>query len=416
MALLTSALIVLALVAGSTWSAYSSTAQNTGASFATASSYATTCPTATMNGGYLTGMEMGRRPFHASSLKPMSATGSADAAIKRTGAYSLKLGTNAAASYAQWSTPISPAPVAQVARFAFHLDSLPTANVNQLFGMNSSGGMQLRYIAATQKLAIALAPTTTSGLIVVEALDTVQAGVWYVIDVRLRVGGPNHIADWRINGTAQPSASVVGSASGTNVATFGTQSAETFSAHYDDIMLTFESADYPLGDGRVYAVYPDGMGTSVGATNFRDDDGTAIDAASWARLDEVPMAPITDYIQQTTASTTSYVELTMQNTTETCIRGARGYFTSHSPVSVSNKTNHMKISAFSGAQESIIYEGNTLSSSTTQSIDRSANVTPATTWSQSALNAIVLRFGYSNSLANGNPLVDGAMVEYEVPQ
>jgi hypothetical protein len=45
-----------------------------------------------------------------------------------------------------------------------------------------------------------------------------------------------------------------------------------------------------------------------------------VDAASWQRVDDVPMTGTTDYVLQLTNSATSYLELTFGNTTATCIR------------------------------------------------------------------------------------------------
>jgi hypothetical protein len=386
---------------------------NEGSTFATAASFST-CPNTSMTAAYLTGLEFGRRPFKGESIAIVS-PGTVDSAVKRSGGYSMKIAPSGTSVYGMWTNAANTSTTVQVARFALYLDSLPAGDVNQLFGMSSAGGLALRYVAATQKLALAIKPSSAGTAVVATSDVAVQAQQWYVIEVRYRVASPTHIADWRIDGSPQPSASVPAAASTTNTTYFGTAQTvpDTFAAHYDDIVISADSGAYPLGDGRVYGLLPNGVSTGAAAGVIKDDDGTDVDTTSWQRLDEVPMLPITDFIQQTVASTSAYVDISLQDTTQTCIRAAHGYYTTHSAAST--KTNHVKISVLDGAAESILLNGSSLANSTSPR-DGSAPVSPATTWSQGALNGLVVRFGQSTSVANEVPKLDGVMVEYEVPQ
>ncbi len=152
------------------------------------------------------------------------------------------------------------------------------------------------------------------------------------------------------------------------------------------------------------------MGTHVGAASFQDNDGTAIDAMSWQRLDEIPLNTTTDFIQQVTAKASSYAEMTLANTTETCIRSAHGYITIHSTAS---QANAAKLSIFDGTTESIVKSGS-FTANNTLSRDAAKPLTPST-WTQAALNGLVARFGYATDVAP-LPILDGVMVEFEVPQ
>ena len=409
------ALAAVAATTGATLAAFSAKTGSSGSTFATAASFSS-CPNTTLTGGYVTGFESGRRAFSGQSLAIFN-PGTVDTAIKRTGGYSMKLAPAASTVYAQWTNGGNTTANAQVVRFALHLDTLPTGNVNQLFHLNSSGGLALRYAAATQKLELALKSTSAGTPVVVSSDNAVQAGRWYSIEVRLRVASPTHIADWRIDGSPQPSASVAGANASTNTATFGSgpTTTDTFSAHYDDVVITADSSAYPLGDGRVYALRPNGMSTAAAAGVIKDDDGTDVDASSWQRLDEVPMLPTTDFIQQTAVNLNAYAEIQLDDTAETCIRAAHGYYTTHSAAHQSNRTNHVKISVFDGSRESILLNGKQLGT-TTSPRDGSATVAPATTWSKAAIDGLVVRFGYSENVDNEFPKLDGVVVEYEVPQ
>ncbi len=408
------AVAAAAATIGGTLSAFSQTTDNTGSTFQAASSFFT-CPNQSITAGYLTGMEMGRTAYNGTGLQAAAGNVTADGAVKRTGGYSLKVVASGSASYAGWTNTAATTSTSQVARFALYLDSLPGADVNQLFGMNSAGGLQLRYVASSQKLAIAIKPTSAGAYTVVAADTTVQAGTWYSIEIRYRVAAPNHIADWRINGSPQSSASVAAAASSTYTTYFGTASTSTdsYTAHYDDMIITPDSTVYPLGDGRVQALRPNAMGTSVGTANFRTDGGGAIGALTWQRMVEVPMTSTTDYIEQFTVSSTSYVELAMQDTAETCIRAANGYFSFHN-ISTGGGSNNLKMSVFDGTRESVLRTGD-LSANNLSSRDFSAAITPLTTWSQTALNGLVARYGYGAKVSP--PIgVDAVLVEYEVPQ
>ena len=407
------AVAAVAATTGATLAAFSTTTGSSGSTFATAASFSN-CPNTTLTGGYVTGFESGRRAATAQSLAIFN-PGTVDSAIKRTGGYSMKLAPAGSASYAQWASAASA--TAQVVRFALHLDALPTGNVAQLFHLNSAGGLALRYAAATQKLELALKGTTTGTPVVVSSDNAVQAGRWYSIEVRLRVAAPTHIADWRIDGSPQPSVSVAGANSVTHTATFGSgpTTTDTFSAHYDDVVITADSSAYPLGDGRVHALRPNSLSTAAAAGVIKDDDGTNADATSWQRLDEVPMLPTTDFIQQTAVNLNAYAEIGLDDTAETCIRAAHGYYTTHSAAHANNRTNHVKISVFDGTRESVLLNGKQLGT-TTNSRDGSAAVTPATTWSKAALDGLVVRFGYSANIDHEFPKLDGVLVEYEVPQ
>jgi len=406
------ALAAAAATTGVTLAGFAATTGSPGNTFATAESFSS-CQGTSITAAYLTGFEFGRRPFHSRNMA-IIAPANVDSTLKRSGNWSMKLAPAGASQYAAWTNTLNTTATSQVARFALHLDALPSADVNQLFGMSSAGGLSLRYTAASKKLSVAIKPTAAGTPVVATSDVVMEAGRWYSIEVRYRVAAPTHIADWRIDGSPQPSASVAAASSVTHTTTLGTGSSftDTYTAHYDDVVISADSTVYPLGDGQIYGLKPNGMGTSVGTAGvIKDNDGTELDSTSWARLDEVPMQSTTDYIEQTVANTSAYAEIALEDTTETCIRAAHGYFTTHSPAST--KANHVKIAVVDGTHESILLNGSSLANSTAPR-DDSAPVTPASAWSTAALNGLVVRFGYSSSVANGAPNLDGVMVEYEV--
>lgn len=394
-----------------TFSAYSGTTANSASTFATKASYVT-CPNQTVTGGYTTGFEYGRRPYAGDSLVAQGAGVTVDGGAVRTGSYSMTVAAAGAAGYAFWF--ITPAQPTVILRFAIRLPSLPAGDVQQLAHFTAANGalLALRYVASSQKLAVAITGATGGTPVVAPASSTVTAGAWNVVEIRYAVGTTTHAADWQINEVAQPGATVAGAAGSISQFSIGTRTTDTFTANYDDILLSTTGTHYPLGDGRVRSLAPDGVGTHSNAASFQDDDGTALDALSWQRLDESPLNTIGDFVQQVTAGGTSYAEFTLANTTETCIRSAHGYITIHSAAT--NQANVAKLSIFDGTTESIVKTGN-FAANNAGSRDGARPLTPATSWTQAAVNGLVARFGYATDAAPV-PMLDGILVEYEVPQ
>jgi hypothetical protein len=111
-------------------------------------------------------------------------------------------------------------------------------------------------------------------------------------------------------------------------------------------------------------------------------------------------------IRQITASGTSYIEVTLQDTTQTCIRGASGVMDAH-PAGTS--ANNTKISTFDGATESVLYQGD-ISINTTALAFAIRPIVPGGAWTQARVNGLKMRFGYGVDI---NPVVswDAMLVE-----
>jgi hypothetical protein len=406
------ALAAIAATTGVTLSAYSASSDNSGSTFATAATFGGACPGTTIVPSYLTGWEAGRKGAHADVFMGFgtAANTSVQTTVTRSGSYALRAAPAGAAAYMSWTN--GALPTSTTVRFAVRFETLPAANVSEVFAVRTAGtpAAILRFVKATNTFTFALVGSST-----VTSASTValSAGQWYVIDVQYNPSASPHQLAWRLDGAAQPSVSVASAASQVFETQLGSKTTDSYTAYYDDVMLTPSATHYPLGDGRVYALKPDGMGDLAPAgSNFVGDDGFAIDSASWQRLDESPMTSFADYIAQTAINTTSYAEITFADTTETCIRAASGYMTFHT---LTNRTSNAKLLVYDGAAASTIRDGDF---NHTTGRDASKPITPAGTWSQSALNGLLGRFGYWSGGAGGSPspLLDAALIEYEVPQ
>ena len=400
---------VASLTAPGTGAAFSAATANGSNSFSAASSFGA-CPATAPSLEWIDGFEMGRIfGNHGTSLAVGANTGNvtADATTVRHGSYAMKVVANGVATNAQRLLNVATSDA--VMRFSVLLSSLPSSDVELArTGPSSGTQLQLLYHSSTQKLALQF-----SGGASVESTNTVAAGQWYVIDMRIDQSTATWAASWRVNQVAQTGRTVSGTA-GTNVYSLwmGTTLANTFTADYDDVAITTSSGDYPLGDGKVLMLRPSGMGTSVGAGNLSNDDGSAIGAASYTRVDDIPMANSTDYIQQTVASNTSYVELNFEDTTDSCVRMVQGLEMNY--LGNVNQANDAKTSIFDGSTERVVYTGNMAASVPAEYV-RIAPVPPTgTTWTPAELNGLVMRLGYATD-ASPIPRWDAVLIEYEVP-
>jgi hypothetical protein len=393
-----------------TGAAFSSVTDNV-SSFSAAASFAP-CTAYTPN--WLTGMEHGMDTTAGGGVWSASVTGgtaTVDTTVKRSGARSLRLAPAAATAYRGklyngfGFTTI-------VTRFAIRLETLPAANVTELAGMTTVASsappyLSVGYVAATNRLSVGF-----SGQAATAASTTVQAGTWYVVDLKLDVSGATHRADWRVDGVAQTQVTKAAAATSIYQVHWGSSVAATFTANYDDMAVSTTAADYPLGSGRVLALRPDGMGTSVGAANFVDDDGTAVDSTSWTRLADAVMGGDALHVDQSVSSATSYVELTMENTTETCVRAVLGRMV-FDPQST-NQADNGKASVFDGTTETVVYSGSMTANNAFMN-PKAVPVTAASPpWTPTALNGLVFRIGYSTDVAP-RPRWQALMVEYESP-
>lgn len=366
------------------------------------------CPTAPLAAQALTGFEHGRRGFHVSTVMA-SGTGVSYDATARTGAYALKVAANKTNGYGWFMWSQGPAPAAATARFALRLDQLPAGNVTQLFGMdtyeNPRSTLRVGYDAASKRLRLTLRSAYTGNVSTALAAVDAEAGRWYVLDVRYDARTAAQTADWSIDGVAQQSAAVRSFRTEPlyNVY-FGTNAYDSFTARYDDVLMTGDAADYPIGDGHVRALRPNG--TSAASTAMRDDDGTTVDAASWQRLDDANALATSDFVKQTSASSSAFARIEFGDTDATCIRAVRGHAWTHDS---GKGTNNARLVVVDGPRESLVKGGDWAG---TGSRDYSGLVAPATTWSRDAVNALTARFGHSTDVSPV-PLLDGTLLEYE---
>jgi hypothetical protein len=323
-----------------------------------------------------------------------------DAALARSGGYSLRVADAAGSAH---NGSVSVGSAVAVIRFYVRLAALPAADVAELAVVDAAAGTDLRlgYRSASQALSLRFGGAAAN-----VSTTPITAGTWQRLDIRFTANTNPRTADWRVDGAAQTAVSTGGAATTVSAIVFGsTVAADAYTANYDDLLVSGTAAEFPVGDGSVAALRPDGMGTSNNLGSFRHEDGSAIDASTYLRLDDDPLSGTAEYVRQQFGTAADYIELTFQDSALTCISGVSGILSYHSAGAGANDG---KTSVFSGATERVIYAGDM---SETVLFYRSAILAPpGTSWTTATVNGLLGRLGYSAD-TSPNPYWDGLLLE-----
>lgn len=394
-------LSVFGLVVGgaaAAWAAFSASTSTPSNSFSAAASF---CQGDAYNPVWMTGFEAGATSSAGGGIYDASLNVTADSSIKRSGDYSMRLDATGAGAYTASAVNAS----VVTFRFAVRFASLPAADVATIAGATVTAGSALNmgFRKSDNKLTLRWGTATP-----VASLDAISAGTWYVIDLRVNTSASRRTADWQIDGVGQTPTFIDETATTIGYIGTGTAGADVFSANYDDLLATTSASDYPIGPGRILSLRPNGALTHNASGNFRDDDTTAIDAASWSRLDESPMDTASDYVAQVSNSTASYLAFSFEDPSATCIKAVTGLVAF---AAATGSGNSGKTSVFVGSTERVVYSGNMSGSTLTY---QSASIMPSgsTTWTTSAVSGLSARVGYSGD-ASPNPRWQSLMLSYE---
>ena len=330
-----------------------------------------------------------------------------DSTVTRHGAYSLKVDRTTMSGSTYLEKQVS-GPVL-VMRFSVRLESLAMAQGGtHLMWIPQANGDFVRFeyqVSGSHFYVWWNGGSVSTGTI------TVAEDTWYTIDLKVDLSAATSRIDWAMNGVAQTAITKSATPSTVTSVRLGTDYGldPAFTANYDDVMLSMTGTDYPIGDQKILRLRPTGTGTHSSPGDLQNNDGSAIDATTPGRLDDIPMSSMTDYVQQVNLSTTSYAELTYEDTTESCVSAASGVLAYSSQTGTAN---HGKTSFFSGATESIVYDGDM---SETTLFYKSSMITPSSSWTPEVLNGLKARVGYSGD-EKPPPYWESLIVEYAVSE
>lgn len=397
-------LAILGLVVGTsaaTWAAFSASTSTPANSFSAAASFIT-C--STLNPTWVTGVEHGVVSTSGGGLFDYVQNATADSTVRRTGSYSLRITSPSGST--GYAGKLSGGNVL-VMRFAMRFASLPPGDVSSFAGTYVSAGsnLMLGYRASDQRLTLSYGGTSPAA-----SSMTVSAGTWYVVELRAQLGSNPRTGDWRVDGVAQPSVSSAEAPTTNTIAAFGSiVGSDVFTVNLDDIVASSAASDYPMGDGRVHALRPDGIAAHDTPGNFRHEDGTQINANSWQRLRDVPMSSTADSVQQRTTGATSYLGFTFENPAHDCVRAVSGV-KAYRATSGGGGVNVGRTDILDGSTARTIFGGD-MSGTALQY--KSSVISPAAAdWTKAAVDGLITRLGYSTDV-NPVPSWEALMLEYE---
>ncbi len=323
----------------------------------------------------------------------VSGTPSVQATTKRTGGYALELNRSATTHYIQKTLTGAAYQVGSI--YIYFKTALPSASCLLIYGINTDGNMVLWFNPSDNKLRMGKVGASGDVLGPVVTYNT-----WYRIDYRFYTNATTHTIDWQVDGAAQTQYSI-GTRTAVNLTAVRLScDAGTADVFYDDVIISATSADYPIGAHEVVGLKPNIDGTHVGGTNIIEDQaGTDIVTpgytTAYSLMNSLPIGDATAYVKQSGTGASNYAEVGFETATQPTFLGVMGLL---AYKSASTTANSASTRVRDGSTETVIYTGDMSESS---NFYKSAIVTPATSWSQSAIDGLIGRVGYAS---DANPV------------
>jgi len=354
---------------------------------------------------------------------------------KKSGNYALKISHAASADHWFAAPSAFPDGVWTVCVF---ISSLPgadvvTAQIGQNAGTERRCGVGIR---ASGKWAAFL---KLNGTIFWGADGpAVATGQWVRLDIlcqRTVVGPPEtHTVDFMVDGTPGPQGTGTSAAATSSFSPviLGNQSGVTgntgtYDEYFDDLALWIFGAGsfrtYPVGEGSVIILVPDGEGTHSNAASFTDDSANSPPVTPQTRLDEVPTSSMADYVDQTTLGGGDYIELTMSDIAiqgvADCVYPIASFVAADGSATAFVRAFH--VIDVNDASADITIFGGSVSASVknyfgpSTQVPRGAGSASTLDWTTADVNQLKARIGYSTDVSP-NPRFHNVFFEVHVRQ
>ena len=296
----------------------------------------------------------------------------------------------------------------------FRIPSAPSVQ-SSMFSCASSGGASVMTdVRITTGGVIQLAVNTGATY---QTGPNVADNNWHRLDWHLDSSTTTWTIQWKVDGSAQTNATATGVA-GTDCVriVYGSSTtAHTLTVEFDDVVIGDAASDYPFNSGADYNVgflVPSADGTHVAGTNVIEDQaGTDIVSPNaFPLINEVPLEQ-TDYIRQNATGVSNYAEVTFNSTTHDTILAASGLvFGGTAAGGSANAT--FRFTDSGGTTLEDIYSGSF--DAATRGGMRRIPDPGGDGWTQSELNGIRFRFGFSTNASAGTiiPRCFLALVQY----
>lgn len=235
---------------------------------------------------------------------------SVETSIIKNGAASLKL-IAASADNARVRYVIPAGNRTMVLSFYVYIDSTQASTTRDI--ITTTGPTQapsIRYTGSTGQLSLVGTGWSTTNF-----GAALSANTWYLIDWKIDVSGTTFTQTATVNGASSGTSTRASStAADITQVTVGTgTNSGPHTTYYDDFCYGYTLGEYPYGAHFVKLLTPTGDGTHNGGTNTIEKNGGADIGAgttdAYTMIDEIP-PEATDYIQQSTAGSGNYAEVT----------------------------------------------------------------------------------------------------------
>lgn len=295
--------------------------------------------------------------------------------------------------------------------------SVPTANCCLISPGTTGAEPRVMFQSSDSKIYAHQSGFGASGVAVV-------ADTWYLIDFKFDTSTGTRTCDVQVNGTACAQASAAIATANMTSVRFGKNNFAATTANgnirYDDIILSFTSGDYPLGEHEVQKMSPNADGThSFNANDFiRGDAGAAIltsDTDVNTLVDETPFAAIgtTDSIQQNVINTNGYVELNFAAAPKSIDAWAVQFQFQYDADATGASTVTAKEN--DGGTLRDIHTNADISNTTETFLSECKATAPSGgAYTQSILDALKMRWGFSSDVT-GSPIIHAIMLEVAYP-
>lgn len=378
------------------------------------------------HGGAGNGLTNGTLGIWASSLAPVGTWGTnylIQASSARSSGYGLRIVQSGAAAYVRFGSGL---PLTYIATVGMNVRVVSGTGVVVVAEANTSGAgagvcAQLVYDVSATKFGVRAG---TTGTIQYQS-GTTALSAWVWVDMRANTSGTTWKVDWRIETAANTytdqTQATLAAQPFTNQADFrmGSNTAQTMTADFDDVVISLYSKPYPLGPHsiKVLKVDPAGTLTTAGVTTdfqtFTANGTLAAWNATTARgaIDELPptVSAAADGLAQTTLNAANWVEIPMETYTlaaKEVIAGVRMYASTW--ATSAGGVVKAEYRGWQGSVEtSLIASGSTYSPSQPTAYSATAPVWrvamwPSTGgWTQAELDAAAIRFGFSTDISPG---------------
>ena len=320
--------------------------------------------------------------------------------IKRTGSYALKgVGTSGEASI---TVGIPAAIQTDVFAFTFYFrwDTAPNREISiARIQTNAGSTARINFDPADNKI---FGRYVSNGTKVNQVL---AQSTWYRIDCKADVSTGTSKLWYNVDGVGEQYTEYTQAATTFNGFRLGfIESTPTISAgeaYWDDCVYSNTISDYPIGTVYVLGLRPNADGTHNNAANIMEDSaGNDIDGSTYFaydKLDEDPWVSTagSDYVRQTANGTGNYCEIQFADISQSNIMGVQAML-QYSSASTSSNTGACIIR--SGTTETTLWgsPSSLADYSESSSYYKRCMVSPdGGSWTQTIVNAIRCRFGYS---------------------